>query len=156
MIEHTFQLNGFTIRVYGILIDDIKGILISDEFENGKYFTKFPGGGLELGEGIKDCLIREWKEELQQSIEVLDHFYTTDFFQRSSLHTNKQVISVYYFVKVFEKLKVKISDHAFDFHAGVTGSQSFRWISFKELSDDAFTFEIDKVVARKLIGVFKN
>ncbi len=151
-----FHLESFTIRVYGILMDDEKGILISDEFEQGKYFTKFPGGGLELGEGITDCLIREWKEELGVLVEVLDHFYTTDFFQRSSFHSNKQLISVYYFVKVLEELKVKISDYAFDLPAGVNGSQSFRWISLKEFSDHLFTFEIDKVVARKLMGAFKS
>ena len=75
----------FTIRVYGILLDEAKGILVADEFQSGKRFTKFPGGGLELGEGTKECLIREWKEELEQEIEVTEHLYTTDFFQISAL-----------------------------------------------------------------------
>ena len=41
----------FNIRVYGILINDKKQVLVSDEFIRGGYYTKFPGGGLELGEG---------------------------------------------------------------------------------------------------------
>jgi len=64
----------FTIRVYGILLDEAKGILVADEFQNGKRFTKFPGGGLEFGEGTRECLVREWKEELNQTIEIADHF----------------------------------------------------------------------------------
>ena len=56
-------INRFTIRVYGILFDENKRILVSDEFIRGDYFTKFPGGGLEIGEGTRDCLKREFKEE---------------------------------------------------------------------------------------------
>ena len=39
-----------TLRVYGILINEAKQVLVSDEFIRGNYFTKFPGGGLEFGE----------------------------------------------------------------------------------------------------------
>ena len=59
MVEQSVPPEAFTIRVYGIMLDDEKGVLITDEFENGKRFSKFPGGGLELGEGIRDCLLRE-------------------------------------------------------------------------------------------------
>ena len=138
---------AFTIRVYGILIDEQKGILISDELENGMRFTKFPGGGLELGEGIKDCLIREWKEELDQFIEITEHIYTTDFFQPSAFHANKQVVSVYYKVKTLDDAKVKISSVSFDFSGEEGPAQSFRWISWDKFSEDVVTFPIDKIVA---------
>ena len=138
---------AITIRVYGILSDAQKGILISDEQENGRRFTKFPGGGLELGEGIKDCLLREWNEELNQSIEIIEHLYTTDFFQRSAFHSNKQVISVYYKVKALDEPKVKISSMPFDFSGEEDPAQSFRWVSWNEFSEDLFTFPIDKIVA---------
>ena len=84
----------FNIRVYGILIND-GNILVNEELINGKKIIKFPGGGLVWGEGTKDCLKREWKEELNLDIEVGDHFYTTDFFQPSAFD-NSQVISIYY------------------------------------------------------------
>src|SRR5436309_1679233 len=92
-------INRFTIRVYGILFDDNKRILVSDEFIRGGYFTKFPGGGLELGEGTRDCLIREFKEETGLDIIVGEHLYTTDYFQQSAFNANDQIISIYYFVE---------------------------------------------------------
>ena len=42
---------SFTIRIYGICIKGEK-LLVSDEYIYGKYVTKFPGGGLEYGEGL--------------------------------------------------------------------------------------------------------
>ena len=74
----------FNIRVYGILLDPQNRILVSDEFIRGNYFTKLPGGGLEIGEGTRDCLKREFKEETGLDVTVGDHLYTTDFFQISA------------------------------------------------------------------------
>jgi hypothetical protein len=46
----------FNVRVYGLLFDEKNRLLVSDEFIRGNYFTKLPGGGLEFGEGTRDCL----------------------------------------------------------------------------------------------------
>ena len=70
----------FNVRVYGILIDDQNRLLVSDEFIRGSYITKLPGGGLEIGEGTRECLVREFMEEAALTINVGTHFYTTDFF----------------------------------------------------------------------------
>ena len=74
----------FNVRVYGILITEEGDLLLSDEYDFGFPHTKFPGGGLEYGEGTRECLMREFIEECNLKIEVLDHFYTTDFFQKSA------------------------------------------------------------------------
>ncbi len=76
-------INRLTIRVYGILFDEHKRILVSDEFIRGDYFTKFPGGGLEIGEGTRDCVRREFKEETGLDVIVDEHVYTTDSSVRS-------------------------------------------------------------------------
>jgi ADP-ribose pyrophosphatase YjhB (NUDIX family) len=88
----------FNVRVYGLLLNDDDELLVSDEQEYGMQFTKFPGGGLELGEGLLDGLKREFMEECNLEIEVVGHFYTTDFFVKSAFN-NSQVISVYYLVR---------------------------------------------------------
>jgi ADP-ribose pyrophosphatase YjhB (NUDIX family) len=141
--------NQFTIRVYGILQDKSKSIMVADAFQHGMLFTKFPGGGLEFGEGTKDCLIREWGEELGQQIKIAEHLYTTDFFQISAFNQKQQVISIYYRVVPLDEPKIKISDIPFDF-TKKEGAESFRWISLTEFHEKAFTFPIDKIVARKI------
>jgi ADP-ribose pyrophosphatase YjhB (NUDIX family) len=78
-------MSQIIVRVYGLLIDEQEQVLVSDEYIRGNYYTKFPGGGLEFGEGLREGLTREFQEEMQLNIEVLDHLYTTDFFQRSAL-----------------------------------------------------------------------
>ena len=155
MVEQSVPPEAFTIRVYGIMLDDEKGVLITDEFENGKRFSKFPGGGLELGEGIHDCLIREWKEELGQTIEITEHFYTTDFFQVSAFDPRKQVISIYYWVTPLDEARAKFSDLPFDFEENKEGAQSFRWISKKNFSEEVMTFPIDKLVAKMIAERWK-
>jgi 8-oxo-dGTP diphosphatase len=60
----------FNVRVYGILIHE-ENVLVSDEYIKGKFITKFPGGGLEFGEGTLDCVVREFKEELGLDVEVI-------------------------------------------------------------------------------------
>ena len=142
-------MKHFNVRVYGILIVDDK-LLVSDEFIKGVNVTKLPGGGLEFGEGTIDCVIREFKEELDLDIEVISHFYTTDFFVHSAFNINSQVISIYYKVKAVSPLNFKTSTKLFDFPSRIEGGQSLRWIDYKSLSENDFTFVIDKLVAEML------
>lgn len=144
-------MKHFNIRVYGILINDDK-VLISDEYVKGFHITKFPGGGLEYSEGTIDCLVREFKEELDLSIEVVSHFYTTDFFVNSAFSNASQLISIYYLVKPLEDFKFKTTSRPFDFDEKKEGSQSFRWLNLKSISENDFTFIIDKRVGEMLLG----
>src|ERR1051325_7212532 len=105
----------FNIRVYGVLINEKKQVLVADEYIRGKFYTKFPGGGLELGEGTRDCLKREFKEEMDLEVEVGEHLYTTDFYQVSAFNSAHQIISIYYFVKALEDIKVPLRTKEFDF-----------------------------------------
>jgi len=137
----------FTVRVYGLIINEKKELLISDEVYSGIRMTKFPGGGLEYGEGTIECLQREAVEEFGQQVEVLDHFYTTDFFQESTFFKGYQVICIYYFARFLQKIRFKISEIPFDFPDSGKNEQSFRFIPFSKLSGDNFTFPADKKVA---------
>ena len=144
----------FSIRVYGILINERKQVLVSDEFIRGGYYTKFPGGGLEFGEGTRDCLIREFKEEMDLHVEVGDHLYTTDFFQMSAFNPEHQIISIYYKVQALEEISVPLREKPFEFDGRQmdvyrrTGeTETFRFIPWNLFSGDAVTLPIDKVVA---------
>ena len=144
------MINRFNIRVYGILINNGQ-LLVSDEYIKKNKITKFPGGGLEFGEGTKDCLIREFKEELNLSIKVIEHYYTTDFYVNSSFDTNSQIISIYYIVIPAEKMdfKVSLSPHNYETKEG---AQSVRWIKLSELKENDFSLIIDRKVGEMLIN----
>jgi len=150
--------NGqFIIRVYGIIINNLNEVLVSDEFQLDIKMTKFPGGGLEFGEGLKDCIQREIKEECNgQKLENIQHFYTTDFYQKALFYENHQLISVYYLANLKLPIKFKISDRAFAFEKMENGNQSFRWVKIKDLKEDDFTFPIDKFVVSRLKTTFQE
>ena len=137
----------YNIRVYGILRNERNEILVSDEFRMGMKMTKFPGGGLEEGEGLVDCLKREWMEELGLEIEIEKHFYTTDFYIKSAFN-DAQLISIYYEVKLLKKAPVSTKTKAFDFDDERDGAQIFRWLSMESMNENDFTFPIDQLVAK--------
>jgi len=141
----------FNVRVYGLLINNDREILISDEQEYGMRFTKFPGGGLEFGEGLIEGLKREFIEECDAEIEVISHFYTTDFFVKSAFN-NSQVISVYYRVKNVNPLNLVIKTAVFDFDGEGEVLQSFRWVKLAGIGAEDFLFSTDQHVARLLMN----
>lgn len=142
----------FNIRVYGLFMNDNQEVLLTDEFQLNVKMTKFPGGGLHFGEGTIDCLKREMKEECDQEIEQIEHFYTTDFFQKALYVEDHQLISIYYKARLKTPINITIADHPFAFEKLKNGKQSFRWVKIKELNPDEFTFPIDKHVATLLKG----
>lgn len=135
-------MKRFNVRVYGICTDPDKGVLVSNETYRDHSFTKFPGGGLEWGEGTLDCLKREFVEEFDLSIEVGELFYFTDFFQQSAFSENDQVLSVYYRIQLDPRMDI----------GQCTGDKGERldWIAWEDFSAATVTFPIDKVVAQQL------
>lgn len=143
--------NQFNIRVYGVLIVDGR-ILVTDELRMNTLMTKFPGGALEFGEGTIDCLKREFREELELKIEIINHFYTTDYYQPTKLlPSTMQLISIYYLVKATEPMRFATAATPFSFPDLVEGAQCFRWIPLTKLSEDDVTFPIDKRVVSLLL-----
>ena len=137
----------FNVRVYGLLLDDNNRVLVADELIHEHYITKFPGGGLEFGEGTIDAIKREMMEETGITVDVVNHFYTTDFFQPSAFNSKAQVISIYYVIKELSPYTIHTSEKPFDFMEIKEGAISFRWIPINSLSEDMFTFPIDKKVS---------
>ncbi|MEI6190423.1 MAG: NUDIX hydrolase [Chitinophagia bacterium] len=147
----------FNVRVYGFLMDAQNRLLVSDEFIRGNYFTKLPGGGLEIGEGTRECLVREYMEETGLEVTVGDHIYTTDFFQISAFNNKDQIISIYYHVHCKNTNGIKTSEKVFDFTPEQTAdnqreAESFRWVNFEDISEQTMSLPIDKVA----IQIFKN
>lgn len=129
--------------MYGLWVNAQQELLLVDERIKGRDITKFPGGGMEFGEGVIDCLYREWQEEIGQPILTCRHFYTTDFFQQSAYNPMDQIVSIYYLV-----------------HGAGTGSVvppegeilRFRWVSLSTLSPEMLTLPIDRKAAALLLA----
>lgn len=139
----------FNVRVYGICINESQEVLLTDELISGYKMTKFPGGGLEFGEGTIECVIREFKEELAIDVEVIEHFYTTDFFQISAFNKQEQILSIYYTVKLLESPLVEFKTERYDF-VGLENQQTFRWMKIEEMTEEDLSFPIDKKVLEML------
>lgn len=151
-------IESYTVRVYGILIDADKRLLLSDEFIRGDYFTKFPGGGLELGEGTRDCLKREFMEETGLDVTIGDHIYTTDYFQISAFNRKHQIISIYYHVRAAEPVNVVAKTIPFDFTPEQVSnpngqSEVLRWVDWHSVTEDMLSLPIDKIVVKRLKGL---
>lgn len=135
----------FNIRVYGLCLSkNHHEIIVSKEFYTHEWLTKFPGGGLEYGEGLIDGLKREWKEELDCDIEIIKHFYTTDFFQISAWDQS-QVISIYYLIKTINDITLPFDN----------GEEKFYWCAINQLKT-IINLPIDKIVVEKLINYLKE
>ena len=144
------KIKHFNIRVYGLIINEDNEVLLTDEFQLGQKMTKFPGGGLRFGEGPADCLRREAMEEFGQEVEIVEHFYTTDFYQQSLFFKDHQLISIYYIIRFKMPVRFRISEIPFDFSDMKNGNQSFRWKKISQLSPDDLSFPIDQHVANLL------
>lgn len=149
----------FNIRVYGILLNEKNQYLVSDEYVRGMYITKFCGGGLEFGEGTRDCLKREFLEEMNLPVEVTGHMYTTDFFQISAFNSSHQIISIYYHVKALAEItvplrseKFQFDKHQMDTYARTGETETFRFINKENFTPDCLSLPIDKLVATLLIA----
>jgi len=112
--------------------------------------TKFPGGGLQLGEGPADCLRREAIEEFGQEIAVEEHFYTTDFFQKALFYEDQQLISIYYRASFIEEIRFRLATKPYDFKTTSGEIVSFRFAAIKNLEKNDLSFPIDRHVLELL------
>lgn len=113
----------------------------------GRAFTKFPGGGLEWGEGLADGLKREIQEELGLDAEIGDLFYVNEFFQRSGFRKDDQLISFYYRISTIDVTSISVTEHEVPLKEE---GEKFRWVSLSAISEEMMTFPIDQVVVTEL------
>ncbi len=134
---------SFNIRIYGLLIEQNR-LLITKELFVDELIYKFPGGGLEFGEGLHDCLIREFKEELNLDIEVVQHIFTQENFIQSAVNPDDQVLMIYYQVKAknFEDFKVKTSD-----------IKELIWKDLDELKAEDLTMPTEQKAVQELLKI---
>ena len=133
------MIDKFNIRVYAAAVKDKKVLVLHEEYA-GEQLMKLPGGGLEFGEGLHDCLHREFEEELNVKINVLGHLYTQEEFLISRFRNNEQLFTVYYLVEIIDENEFLIMDPCIE---------KIEWIPI-ESDENPFPLPIDKIVFEKL------
>jgi 8-oxo-dGTP diphosphatase len=142
----------YNIRVYALILNEGKEILLSDEYQLDMKMVKFPGGGMEQEEGTIECLQREAMEEFGQSLVNIRHYYTTDYYQPALFFKDTQLVSIYYLADFSEEIRFRVSRKPFDIPEMKNGQQSFRWVPLSQVRVEDLTFPIDQ----KVIGLLKN
>jgi 8-oxo-dGTP diphosphatase len=117
--------NQLRLRVCGICIHDDRILLINHSGLNeSNEFWSPPGGGLQFGETIEECLKREFLEETNTVVSIVK-FLTVREFVKPPLHA----IELYYEVKI-ESGDVKIG---FDPEMKEQIIRDIQWLSFEEV-----------------------
>ena len=133
------MIDKFNIRVYAAAVKDKKVLVLHEEYA-GEQLMKLPGGGLEFGEGLQDCLHREFEEELNVKINILGHIYTQEEFLVSRFRSNEQLLTVYYLVEIVDENEFLIMDPCIE---------KTEWIPI-DTDENPFPLPIDKIVFEKL------
>jgi 8-oxo-dGTP diphosphatase len=145
------NLSRFNIRIYGILIS-CGYILLSHEYLRGVAFTKFPGGGLNLGEAPSECLKREFQEELGLPVQVDMLLNVPDFVVVNRFQPEEQVLVLHYQVSA-------IDNHSLEsLNLGNKTLESLAepnhihhsWELLETLTPEQLTFPADKAAVREL------
>lgn len=131
------KINRFNIRTYALCIENQKVLALFESYA-GEKLIKFPGGGLEFGESLLECLHREFREELNLEIDILEHFYTQEDFLVSKFRANEQLLTIYYLAKIKNLEDLKILENSID---------NVRWIDLSETCP--FNLPIDRIVFEK-------
>lgn len=87
--------NKVRVRVCGLLVKDTKLLVLNHTGLNSENsFWSPPGGGIEFGESIEDCLKREFKEEVNLNIQVKDFLFITEH-----IHDSLHAVELFYHVE---------------------------------------------------------
>lgn len=135
-------MTPFNVRIYGLLVHENRLLIIREPFA-GMIIDKFPGGGLEFGEGTRDCLKREFMEELNLEIEVHEHIYTQDFFLASRFDEKEQILMIYYKVTAKDIVQLEILD---------PDIQALIWKDLNEVTTKDLSLPTDKLVLEMVVN----
>ena len=133
------MIDKINIRVYGAVVKDRKVLVLHEEYV-GQNLMKLPGGGLEFGEGVLDCLHREFEEELNVKIEIKEHLYTQEDFLVSRFRANEQLLTLYYIVEIIDEEEFLILDPCIE---------KTEWVPI-DTDENPFPLPIDKIAFEKL------
>ena len=84
---------NFKVRVTGILTEEERLLLVKQRVNDSRGWS-LPGGTLEIGETLEDCIIREMKEETGLKVEIEKLLYVCD-----SIENDNHVVHITFKLK---------------------------------------------------------
>jgi len=130
------------IKVTCAIIIHNKKILITQRGGGSDHPFKweFPGGKVNPGESVQDCIFREIQEELEIEVEILEKMVAVEF------DYGFKKIRLIPFVCSTTKSELKLNEH-----------HDFKWIEFQKLENIDFS-EADKklIQQKKNTGILKK
>lgn len=120
------------VRVCGLLVEDNSILLAQIHSPVIKSLVWIPpGGGLQFGETMKECLIREFQEETNLQIDV-----------RNLIHINELVADPYHALEFYFEVKAVGGEFALGSDPEISDDKQLlkdlKWISIDELADIDF------------------
>lgn len=129
------MIDKINVRVYATIVKDNKVLVLHEEYV-GEQLMKFPGGGLEFGESVLECVQRELDEELNIKVKNIEHLYTQEDFLVSKFRNSEQLLTIYYLAEMIDENELLIMDPCIE---------KIEWVSL-ETEENPFPLPIDKIV----------
>lgn len=126
----------------GLLVEDGKVLFVEYTIEGGNYFA-LPGGSLEVGESIEDCVKREFLEEVGIAVSPKELILVNEFIDENPKYAApswKQGIHQIETIFEVERTNASITKVELKLDFGMEG---FRWLSKAEMEQLQFFPEVD-------------
>lgn len=120
-----------------ILIDTNNKILISQRADNGEW--SIPGGSLELGESLEECIVRETFEETGLLLDKERLMFNSVKVMKNAVNKNGRlinVVSVSYWVDGVDRHEITLDNREF---------KETKWLSLEEINELTHITEYTKV-----------
>ena len=108
-----------------LLINNENRVLLACRTDNGQW--SLPGGSLEIGETLEECIVRETREETGIIIKECDiHLNSAKSILEPIIKNGREifVVSVTYWTKKYDDIDMQIDSREFT---------KYSWLSYKEI-----------------------
>ena len=124
----------FNYRVCAIIIDNGKILTMHDDHSPFRYL---PGGRVRMGESAEEALIREIREELTVTPEIIRPLWLNQAFFTEEVHNERFHELCVYFLTDISKTDLLSKGERFTLREGERVNE-FEWLKFERLKDEYF------------------
>jgi len=111
------------IRSATIVLKDDRVLLVKSQYDESMFYL-FPGGGMEFGETIEECAIRETAEETGVAVKIKGLFHVNEYIYRDDW--NKRSVSFFFIAEQTGVASPKTDDDG--------KIKKVEWVSIENLS----------------------